>query len=208
MCLASEYENDHGQARRCARRVVYRKNLLGVRRKMVGLGFPSRGRRICLSGPHSRHSGPSAPPYRFGPADRSVEILRFWHASRDPNSLTMGGAHQLQCRRPSSSVPESLDLNYAYAGVEAVEYENRSLHQDSLTSPAAYLSTQSRKGFEKLDPLDESDSELLGGCRIVLCDISNDFVEIPLSFGSQDYLIAHLARNRCRTSSSGIPFPA
>ena len=30
-----------------ARRVVYRKNLLGVRRKMVGLGFPSRGRRIC-----------------------------------------------------------------------------------------------------------------------------------------------------------------
>ena len=47
MCLASEYENDHGQARRCARRVVYRKNLLGVRRKMVGLGFPSRGRRIC-----------------------------------------------------------------------------------------------------------------------------------------------------------------
>src|SRR6267154_730432 len=109
-----------------ARRVVYRKNLLGVRRKMVGLGFPSRGRRICLSGPHSRHSGPSAPPYRFGPADRSVEILRFWHASRDPNSLTMGGAHQLQCRRPSSSVPESLDLNYAYAGVEAVEYENRS----------------------------------------------------------------------------------
>ncbi len=47
MCLASESENDHGQARRCARRVVYRKNLLGVRRKMVGLGFPSRGRRIC-----------------------------------------------------------------------------------------------------------------------------------------------------------------
>jgi plasmid stabilization system protein ParE len=27
--------------------------------------------------------------YRLGPAARSVEILRFWHGSRDPDSLNM-----------------------------------------------------------------------------------------------------------------------
>jgi ABC-type uncharacterized transport system fused permease/ATPase subunit len=39
MCLISRYENDHGKARRCARCVVYRKDLLGIRREMVGLGL-------------------------------------------------------------------------------------------------------------------------------------------------------------------------
>src|SRR5260221_4412540 len=50
MCSTSMHENGHGEARRCARCVVYGKGMLGIRGKMVGLGPPSCGRRI-----ESRH---------------------------------------------------------------------------------------------------------------------------------------------------------
>jgi hypothetical protein len=79
-------------------------------------------------------------------------------------------------------MPES---NHAWPFAEPLEDKNRPLHQDSLSSPAANLPAQPRKEFENFYPVEQSDSELLGGCWIVLRDMSCDFVEIPLGFRSQ-----------------------
>jgi hypothetical protein len=81
-------------------------------------------------------------------------------------------------------MPEAFNLNNAGASVESVEYENRSFHQNSLISPAPNHPTQSWKGFEKLNPLNQMNSELFGRRGIVLRNISNNFVEILLGFGS------------------------
>jgi hypothetical protein len=57
-------------------------------------------------------------------------------------------------------MPQAFNLNNAGASVESVEYENRSLHHNSLISPAQNHPTQSWKGFEKLNPLNQMNSEL------------------------------------------------
>ena len=85
-------------------------------------------------------------------------------------------------------MPESFDLNHAWPFAEPVEYKNRPLHQDSLSSPAANLTAQPRKEFENFYPVEQSDSELLGGCWIVLRDMSYDFVEILLGFSNVSVL--------------------
>jgi hypothetical protein len=56
--------------------------------------------------------------------------------------------------------------------------------KNSLTSPAPNHPPQSWKGFEKLDSLNQMNSELFGRRGIVLRNISNNFVEILLGFGS------------------------
>jgi plasmid stabilization system protein ParE len=63
-------------------RLIARAELLGT---FPRLGRPVHGKRnvrVLLESPVQIY-------YRLGHAGRSVEILRFWHASRDPNSLTM-----------------------------------------------------------------------------------------------------------------------
>jgi plasmid stabilization system protein ParE len=63
-------------------RLIARAELLGAFPK---LGRPVHGKRnvrVLLETPVQIY-------YRLGPAARSVEILRFWHASRDPDSLTI-----------------------------------------------------------------------------------------------------------------------
>ena len=63
-------------------RLIARAELLGAFPK---LGRPVHGKRnvyVLLESPVQIY-------YRLGPAGRSVEILRFWHASRDPDSLSM-----------------------------------------------------------------------------------------------------------------------
>jgi toxin ParE1/3/4 len=63
-------------------RLIDRAELLGA---FPRLGRPVQGRsnvRILLEGPVKIY-------YRLGSADQSVEILRFWHASRDPDSLSL-----------------------------------------------------------------------------------------------------------------------
>jgi plasmid stabilization system protein ParE len=62
-------------------RLIERAELLGVFPK---LGRPVLGKvgvRVLLETPVKIY-------YRLGPADRSVEILRFWHGSRDPESFS------------------------------------------------------------------------------------------------------------------------
>ena len=62
--------------------LIARAELLGIFPK---LGRPVHGKRnvrVLLETPVQIY-------YRLVPAARSVEILRFWHASRDPDSLTM-----------------------------------------------------------------------------------------------------------------------
>jgi len=81
-------------------------------------------------------------------------------------------------------MPEAFNLNNTGASVESVEYENRSLYQNSLASRAPNHPPQSWKGFEKLNPLNQMNSELFGRRWIVLRNISNNFVEILLGFGS------------------------
>jgi plasmid stabilization system protein ParE len=63
-------------------RLIERAELLGI---FPRLGRPVLGKqnvRVLLEKPVKIY-------YRLGPADRSVEILRFWHASRDPDSLSL-----------------------------------------------------------------------------------------------------------------------
>ena len=76
-------------------------------------------------------------------------------------------------------MPEAFDLNNAGASVESVEYENRSLHQNSLTSPVPNRLPQSWKGFEKLNPLNQMNSELFGRRGIVLRNNKQQFRRDP-----------------------------
>jgi plasmid stabilization system protein ParE len=62
-------------------RLIDRAELLGA---FPALGRPVLGKpnvRVLLETPVKIY-------YRVMPADQSVEILRFWHASRDPDSLS------------------------------------------------------------------------------------------------------------------------
>jgi plasmid stabilization system protein ParE len=58
------------------------------RAELLG-AFPMLGRPV-LGKPNVRVrlETPVKIYYRVMPADQSVEILRFWHASRDPDSLS------------------------------------------------------------------------------------------------------------------------
>jgi toxin ParE1/3/4 len=63
-------------------RLISRAELLGA---LPHLGRPVHGKRqvrVLLESPIQIY-------YRLAPDGRSVEILRFWHASRDPDSLTV-----------------------------------------------------------------------------------------------------------------------
>ena len=63
-------------------RLIARAELLG---SFPRLGRPVHGKRyvrVLLESPVQIY-------YRLGPGGRSVEILRFWHASRDPDSLNL-----------------------------------------------------------------------------------------------------------------------
>ena len=63
-------------------RLIERAELLG---SFPRLGRPVEGKRnvrVLLEGPVKIY-------YRLRPADQSVDILRFWHASRDPDSLSL-----------------------------------------------------------------------------------------------------------------------
>jgi toxin ParE1/3/4 len=63
-------------------RLIARAELLGTFPKLGRPVHGGRSVRVLLESPVRIY-------YRLGPADRSVEILRFWHASRDPDSLTL-----------------------------------------------------------------------------------------------------------------------
>jgi toxin ParE1/3/4 len=63
-------------------RLIARAELLGTFPKLGRPVHGERSVRVLLESPVRIY-------YRLGLADRSVEILRFWHASRDPDSLTM-----------------------------------------------------------------------------------------------------------------------
>jgi plasmid stabilization system protein ParE len=62
-------------------RLIERAELLGI--------FPNLGRPV-LDKPKVRVllETPVKIYYRIGPGNQSVEILRFWHSSRDPGSLS------------------------------------------------------------------------------------------------------------------------
>jgi plasmid stabilization system protein ParE len=62
-------------------RLIERAELLGVFPKLGRPVLGKAGVRVLLETPVKIY-------YRLGPADRSVEILRFWHASRDPESFS------------------------------------------------------------------------------------------------------------------------
>ena len=62
--------------------IVLSRALLGT---FPRLGCPVHGKRNVRFLPEC----PVQIYYRLGPGGRSVEILRFWHSSRDPDSFTM-----------------------------------------------------------------------------------------------------------------------
>jgi toxin ParE1/3/4 len=62
-------------------RLIERAELLGTFPKLGRPVLGKQGVRVLLETPVKIY-------YRLGLADRSVEILRFWHASRDSESLS------------------------------------------------------------------------------------------------------------------------
>lgn len=63
-------------------RLIARAELLGIFPKLGCPVHGTRNVRVLLETPVQIYC-------RLGPAARPVEILRFWHASRDPDSLNM-----------------------------------------------------------------------------------------------------------------------
>ena len=64
-------------------RLIERAELLGM--------FPKLGRPVLeKQGVRVLSETPVKIYYRLSPRNGSVEILRFWHASRDPDSLSFG----------------------------------------------------------------------------------------------------------------------
>jgi toxin ParE1/3/4 len=75
-------KNNPRAAEQLGFRLIDRAELLGA--------FPMLGRPV-LGKPNVRVllETPVKIYYRVGSANQSVEILRFWHASRDPDSLSL-----------------------------------------------------------------------------------------------------------------------
>jgi toxin ParE1/3/4 len=62
-------------------RLIERAELLGMFPKLGRPVLEKQGVRVLLETPVKIY-------YRLSPSDGSVEILRFWHASRGPDSLS------------------------------------------------------------------------------------------------------------------------